>query len=250
MARILLNILVIAMFRDTYPIEHSSEKPSAISKQESKSESLSDSELDLSLSDVKLPDSFLVSVIMESQPSNHPWADEVWDARGVVASSIDSATPDDLKREVKTVQQGDKKQLIYSGMKIRLYLDECESYYHNMMSPEPGCFIVARDEDDEGNETDMPIPALVTLSFDEAHSYLEGDDTVYAVPIPKELYLWAEAYVLENYVSEKRVKRKRVDWKKGDKRNSSSHAPAFDGPDGENSTSINSTGLDKGKSDA
>lgn len=209
------------------PIEHSSEKSPA------------NNELDLSLSSEKRPNVLLVSVIMESHPSTHPWADEVWDARGVVVSPPGS-TEDDIEREVKTVEQGDKKQLIYSGMKVRLHLDQCESYYHNMMSPEPGCFIVAREEDEEGDQTDMPIPALVTLSFDEAHSYLEGDDTVYAVPIPKELYLWAEAYVLENYVAEKRVKRKRVDWKKGDKRNSSSHAPAFDGPSGE----------DKGKPNA
>ena len=189
---------------------------------------MSDSELDLRLSDDKLPESFAISVIMESQPSTHQWADEVWDARGVVASMIDSSNQNKVKREVKTVTQGDVKQLIYSGMKMSLFLDECESYYHNMMSPEPGCFIVARTEDEDGNETNIPIPVLATLSFDEAHSYLEGDDIVYAVPIPAELYRWAEAYVLENYVAEKRVKRKRVDWKKGDKRNSSSHAPAFD----------------------
>jgi len=163
---------------------------------------------------------------MESKPSDHPWADEVWDANGIVVS----ADSKEISKEVKTVEKGDVKQLIYSGMKIQLFLDECESYYHNMMSPEPGCFIVARNENEEGDETDMPIPVFATLSFDEAHSYLEGDDIVYAVPIPPELYRWAESYVLENYVAEKRVKRKRVDWKKGDKRNSSSHAPAFDGP--------------------
>lgn len=163
---------------------------------------------------------------MESQPSSHPWADEVWDAKGIVASASDAEVSENVS--TKIIEQGNTKQIIYSGLKIRLFLDECESYYHNMMSPEPGCFIVARTENEEGDETDMPIPVLATLSFDEAHSYLEGDDIVYAVPIPAELYVWAEAYVLENYVAEKRVKRKRVDWKKGDKRNSSSHEPAFE----------------------
>ena len=182
---------------------------------------------------------------MESKPSSHQWADEVWDARGVVAASADTENSEEAERDVKTIERGVAKQLIYSGMKIRLFLDECESYYHNMMSPEPGCFIVARFEDEDGEETDMPIPVLATLSFDEAHSYLEGDDIVYAVPIPAELYVWAEAYVLENYVAEKRVKRKRVDWKKGDKRNSSSHAPAFDGASDQNLSSDT-----KGESDA
>ena len=164
---------------------------------------------------IELPDSFLVSVIMESKPSSSQWADETWDATGIVAlSAEDEFTPN---KKTKLIEQGETKQLIYSGLRLRLFLDECESYYHNLMSPEPGCFIVARAEDEEGNDTDVPIPVIVTLSFDEAHSYLEGDDIVYAVPIPAELYKWAEAYILENYESEKRIKRKRKNWKKGDK---------------------------------
>jgi len=126
------------------------------------------------LSDDALPDSFSVSIIMESKPSNHPWADEVWDASGIVVSE----NSNEESKDVKIIEQGDVKQFIYSNMKIKLFLDECESYYHNMMSPEPGCFIVARTEDEDGNETDMPRPVFATLSFDEAHSYLEGDDTV------------------------------------------------------------------------
>jgi hypothetical protein len=161
---------------------------------------------------VKLPTSFYVSVIMESRPSSHPWADQVWDAIGIVALSEPDLIASEQK-EIKVVEQGDIKQLIYSGMKVRLYLDECESYYHNLMSPEPGCFIIAREEDADGNDTGVPIPFLVSLSFDEAHAYLEGDATVYAVPIPPELYRWAEAYIVENYAAEKRRKRKRTDWK-------------------------------------
>lgn len=160
----------------------------------------------------KLKNSFTVSVIMESRPSQNQWVDEVWDAVGIVALS-DSDDSSDKANEVKVVEQGDIKQLIYSGMKVRLYKDECESYYHNLMSPEPGCFIIAREEDAEGNDTGIPIPFLVSLSFDEAHAYLEGEATIYAVPIPAELYLWAEAYIIDNYIAEKRIKRKRTDWK-------------------------------------
>ena len=160
----------------------------------------------------KLKNSFTVSVIMESRPSQNQWVDKVWDAVGIVALS-DSDDSSDKANEVKVVEQGDIKQLIYSGMKVRLYKDECESYYHNLMSPEPGCFIIAREEDAEGNDTGIPIPFLVSLSFDEAHAYLEGEATIYAVPIPAELYLWAEAYIIDNYIAEKRIKRKRTDWK-------------------------------------
>jgi len=158
----------------------------------------------------KLPNSFPVSVIMESRPSQNQWVDEVWDGVGIVSQSGTS------KDDVKVVEHGEVKQVIYGGLKINLHLDECESYYHNLMSPKPGCFIVAREEDEDGEETDIPIPFLVTMSFDEAHAYLEGDDIVYAVPIPSDLYSWVEVYIVENYSAEKRKKRKRKDWKKGE----------------------------------
>ncbi len=155
---------------------------------------------------------------MESRPTENQWVDEVWDAVGIVAYSdeLEDDADQQNNKEVKIVEQDGVKQLIYSGLKIRLFLDECESYYHNLMSPEPGCFIMAREEDEDGNDTGVPIPFLVSLSFDEAHAYLEGDDTIYAVPIPSELYHWVEAYILENYEAEKRIKRKRKNWKKGE----------------------------------
>ena len=158
----------------------------------------------------ELPSSFPISVIMQSKPSSNQWVDEIWDAVGLVVLS------NDKEANVKTIQHEKGRQLIYSGLKINLHLDECESYYHNLMSPQPGCFIVAREEDEEGNDTDIPIPFLVSMSFDEAHAYLEGDDIVYAVPIPAELYQWAEAFVIQNYSAEKRKKRKRKDWRKGE----------------------------------
>jgi len=161
----------------------------------------------------QLPNSFPVSVLMESRPAKSQWIDKTWQAVGLLSLSTDSGS----EENVKVIQQGKIEQLLYGGLKIRLFLDECESYYHNLMSPEPGCFIVARiDEEAQGDQVDVPIPFLVTLSFDEAHAYLEGDDIVYSVPIPAELYRWAEAYILENYSAEKRKKRKRKDWRKGE----------------------------------
>lgn len=154
--------------------------------------------------------SFPVSIVMESSPSTSRWIDETWTAVGLVVRK-------DNAKGTQLIENGDSKQLIYNGLTLRLFLDECESYYHNLMSPEPGCFIVTRFEDEDGEETDTPIPFLATLSFDEAHAYLEGDDTVFAVPIPVELYKRAEAYIVDNYSAEKRKKRKRVDWKQKNK---------------------------------
>jgi hypothetical protein len=82
------------------------------------------------------------------------------------------------------------------------------------MSPEPGCFIVASQTD---NADEMPIPYLVSLSFDEVHAYLEGDEQIYSVEIPAQLYQWAEAYVLTHYIAIKKTKRKLRNWHETEK---------------------------------
>jgi len=133
------------------------------------------------------------------------WSDYQWSAVGitVVQNQVTRADEPQLVHE-----QGDTRQYLYYGFKVCLYPDECESYYHNLMSPIPGCYIVTRQ-----NENDVPVPFQVSMSFDEAHAYQECDEEVYAVNLPPELYRWVEAYVLANYVATKRKKRKRQDWK-------------------------------------
>ena len=152
----------------------------------------------------QLPERMRVAVMMERRPSSHPWARYSYDAIGVVVRDLDEE-----KAVTRVFQDGDIEHYLVTGLGLRLHVDECESYYHNLMSPEPGCFIVAEQPDD--NEI-LPLPYLVSLSFDEAHAYLEGDELVYSVPIPPELYKWAEAYVLTHYVATRKTKRKLKDW--------------------------------------
>jgi len=154
--------------------------------------------------DQALPDSLAIAVVMEKTPSSHAWADFGYDALGVVVQD------DSAQASISRIyQDGDTEHFLVSGLNLRLHLDECESYYHNLMSPEPGCFIVA-SQPEEADE--MPVPYLVSLSFDEAHAYLEGDEQIYSVEIPAQLYQWAEAYVLTHYVAIKKTKRKLKNW--------------------------------------
>ena len=159
--------------------------------------------------DDELPGQLEVAVVMEKKPSSHPWAEYSFDAVGLVVRTGDGS------REVKRVlQDGATEHFLVTGLTIELHPDECESYYHNLMSPEPGCFVVAEHNDDPD---EMPVPYLATLSFDEAHAYLEGDEQVYSLPIPAELYKWAEAYVLTHYVAVKKTKRKLKNWSETEK---------------------------------
>ncbi len=156
-----------------------------------------------------LPVSMSVAVIMERRESNNVWLDEVWTAIGVTGDARWDAA-DQLDVRVINEQKG-MQQVLYPGFNITLYADECESYYHNLVSPDPGCYVITRNSD-EG----VPIPYIVSLSFDEANAYLECEGEAFTVPMPAELYRWTEEFVLQHYMPEKRVKRKRKDWRKAD----------------------------------
>ena len=151
-----------------------------------------------------LPDEMSLGVVMCRKVSSHPWADYSYNAIGVVAVEHDPEQP--VK---KIYEDGESTHFLFSGLLLRLHVDECESYYHNLMSPEPGCFIVASEPEESDG---MPEPYLVSLSFDEVHSYLEGDEQIFSVEIPQKLYQWAEAYILTHYVAIKKTKRKLKNW--------------------------------------
>ena len=158
------------------------------------------------ISDFKgeLPRQMTATVILRATPSSSRWIDQVWDAVGVV---VGDHRLDD--------EQAEEGLHYFGGLTLELFVDEAESYYHNLMSPKPSCYIIARTDDVDAAPDDMPIPVFVTLSFDQAHAYLEGDDQVFAVPIPPELYRWTEAFVLQYYAPEKKYKRKLKNWKAG-----------------------------------
>ncbi|MCP4487976.1 MAG: DUF3305 domain-containing protein [Gammaproteobacteria bacterium] len=155
--------------------------------------------------DQKLPRQKAVSVIMERRTTDHAWVDYSYRAIGVV---VDESGSDSGIKKIFT--DSEVEHHLVTGLTLELHVDECESYYHNLMSPKPGCFIVAAEASDLD---EMPLPYLVSMSFDEVHAYLEGDEEVHAVEIPAELYQWTEAFILTHYVATKRVKRKLKNWK-------------------------------------
>lgn len=156
-----------------------------------------------------MPTHFSAVVLMQRQPSRvSRWSDFQWEAIAVMARS-DGMQQDKGPQLVH--EDGEVRQYLYTGFDVKLYVDECESYYYNLISTTPRCYVIARENDD-----DIPVPFLVSLSFDEAHAYMEMEDTVYAVEVPPELYRWTQDFVLMHYAPEKRKKRKRDDWKKQD----------------------------------
>ena len=146
---------------------------------------------------------FQVTVMMQRQEiTNNPWTDASWKALGVM---IDSRNDPELKHFERVVADADIEQYLWSGLPLGLYVDECESYYYNLMSDNPLIFVISR-----ANEVlNLPEPFVVTASFDEANAYQESDDQVFSAAMAPDIYRWIEGFVLENYVPEKKYKRKR-----------------------------------------
>lgn len=156
----------------------------------------------------EVPEMFEVSVIMQRRPlRGNPWVDHQWSAIGVTVGSPAAA---DGGGAQCIHDDGDTAQILFPGFRIVLHVDQCESYYHNLVAPRPSCYIVA-----SSNSEGVPVPGLVSLSFDEANAHLEADEEVFPVDMPPELYRWTESFVLSHYVPEGRTKRRRVDWKRG-----------------------------------
>jgi len=164
----------------------------------SPNDDIPDSALSLGLD---IPSTFQVSVIMESRPAQSQWVERYWQAIGVTVGEAPAGKPELI------FDGGGIQRYRHTGFIVELFKDECERYYHNLMAPRPRCFVIATKTDDA-----PPRPYKVTLDFDEAHAYEEGDENVYPVDISPELYRWCEAYVLEHFVQEKKYKRKLKDW--------------------------------------
>jgi len=150
-----------------------------------------------------LPGSFPVAVVMERRVASSQWVDYVWTATGITVGRHPETEEPRLVRE-----EGDAAWFMVGGFEVTLYADECESYYFNLMSDTPRAYVLAHPVDDGG----CPEAFHITMSFDEAHAFLEGEDEVFAVDVPPELYRWTEAFVIANYFPEKKTKRKLRDW--------------------------------------
>ncbi len=149
----------------------------------------------------ELPDVLPVNVLMERRPGVTRWVRYVWQALGVVLGE----GPERGRPEV-VLERDDYRQVRYGGFEVRFHRDEAADYYHNLTAPAPGCYIVAAVERIDGDE--VPRPVLVTLNFDEANAYGDGDRAVYHVPLGPDLYQFVERFVLTHYVPEPKRKRK------------------------------------------
>ena len=150
---------------------------------------------------------FPISVVTERRSvHDSKWQTHRWSTSNVIAGKV-AVTGEDKPKVLSA--EPNRTQYLWAGYYLELHKDDAESYYFNLQAERPCVFVVCEELEDE----DGIKPQLVTVSTDEAASYDEVNEQVYAVPMPPEIYVWLEHYVVENYVPSQRKKRKRKNWR-------------------------------------
>jgi hypothetical protein len=97
---------------------------------------------------------------------------------------------------------------IWGGLIVHLYKDGGEGYWYNLLSDKPHLFVIC-----EGDQGQMDVePAFITANQDEATGYMEADRLVLSVPMPEDICLILENYVVSHYLPREKKKRKRREW--------------------------------------
>lgn len=150
-------------------------------------------------------DRLRVSVIMAHEPvANNRWIAERWRVVGVVAAR--AVSPPGEGRTV-IYSGADGTHYLWPGFELRLYPDESESYYRNLLGQMPSVYVVCQ-VDDDGEW----IPVEVSVDYVDAGARREAGDELEAVSMPPEVYRWVEAFVVKHYTPEEpKSKRKRPD---------------------------------------
>ncbi|MEZ5740861.1 MAG: DUF3305 domain-containing protein [Burkholderiaceae bacterium] len=155
-----------------------------------------------------------VTVLVRCTPTpSHRWQSHRYETIAVLPAQAAGDTPAQPSASSPGTghdAETDRPRLVrHDGLEMRLYPDEAESYYLNLLTDSPRCFVIYKPDD-----ADDRRPFLVTPSFDLATSYEGGDHPVEAVDLDPAFHRAIEAYVLNFHIPEQKRKRQRQDWKK------------------------------------
>lgn len=149
---------------------------------------------------------FPVAVIMERRSLQNRWADEAWEAVGVVpAFEGGSATGAAADAPRKILTEADRDQWLFAGFQLELFRDEVDNYFLNMSSPIPKVFVMWR------KESEVAAPAAVSVSYGEAARWLDSGEQVDGIPMSRELADWVGDFVNTHYKPAPRKKVRRND---------------------------------------
>ncbi len=148
---------------------------------------------------------FALCAVMEcTRRQQDRWQTPVWQLVGFVAGQ---AVAGDTPQRLPVRSTAERNQWLWTGLRVALYRDRAESYWYNLVGRQPSLFLICR-EDDAGELT----PFTVTADYDEAGAHMEADDQVFSAPLPPELQVQLEDFVMQHYQPQPPRKRKRTNW--------------------------------------
>lgn len=133
---------------------------------------------------------FRIAVIMERRALANRWQTHAWQAIGIVPDTGGGAAPRLL------LEDSAQAQWLHGGLELTLHRDEAENYYLNLSAEQPCVFVVWRTEEA------MAVPKFVTLSYGEAARFMDADEQVDNVAMPRDMCDWLGAFVNEHYKPE------------------------------------------------
>ena len=143
-----------------------------------------------------------IRIVMQRRALQHRWADEKWEAYGVVCAE------DNEPQSIDQILISDAvTRYLVKGFRLELFRDEVEGYFLNMTAAEPTVFIVWRKEEGQ----DIASPVRATVSYGEAARAMDASENVDAVPMPREIQVWLNEYVEKNYTPEPKKPRHQGD---------------------------------------
>jgi hypothetical protein len=132
------------------------------------------------------------------------WRVPSWRVVGLVAGS---ELPGAEAQGTPVHGDDEEEHFLWGGLRLELYRDAADSYWVNLTGRQPSLFVLCSED-----EQSRIVPKFVTADQNEACSGVEGNDRVFAAPIPPEVYQHLEAFVVEHNLPQETRKRKRTDW--------------------------------------
>jgi hypothetical protein len=128
-----------------------------------------------------------ISIIMQSRPSGHRWAEVTWSAIDVVVD--DGAIP--ILQILRQDPGGDI--YVVSGLQLEFFADEQEGYLENCNAPAPKVFILWRMEGGRA----MPLKASV--SYAEGTRMFDSGEMADGVKMAGDIHAWLADNLRQHY---------------------------------------------------
>lgn len=131
-----------------------------------------------------------IAVIIGRRALANRWQTQAWEAVGVIPDPGGGGAPRLL------IEDSAQAQWVHGGFELKLHRDEAENYYLNLSAAQPCVFVIWRMEEA------MAVPKFVTVSYGEAARFMDADEQVDAVPMPRDMRDWLGEFVNLHYKPE------------------------------------------------